>query len=138
MPFTPHSHLEREVSGQPDDWVAVVGRLPELAGALPAAGARVAVIGCCTSYFLAQAYAALRERARQGETDAFPASEHRLDRGYDLVLAITRSGTTTEVLDVLRRVRGSIPTTVVLGDLATDAPQAAQIPSRTRPRNAST
>ena len=66
---------------------------------------------------MAQAYAALRERAGQGETDAFAASEHRLHRGYDAVLAITRSGTTTEVLEVLdRAARRGTPTTAIVAD----------------------
>lgn len=106
MTFNPDSDLRREVAGQPDDWLGVVARAPELADALPAAGSRVAVVGCGTSYFMAQAYAGLRERAGQGETDAFAASEHRLDRSYDAVLVITRSGTTTEVVDVLTSLRG--------------------------------
>jgi fructoselysine-6-P-deglycase FrlB-like protein len=104
--FTPDSDLQREVAGQPDDWAGVVARLPELEHALPAAGSRVAVIGCGTSFFMAQAYAARREVAGHGETDAFAASEHRLDRSYDAVLVITRSGTTTEVIDVLTSLRG--------------------------------
>ena len=49
------------------------------------------------------AYAVLRERAGHGETDAFAASEFPEGRGYDRVLALTRSGTTTEVLDLLGR-----------------------------------
>ena len=49
MTFNPDSDLQREVAGQPDDWAGVVARLPELADSLPAAGARVAVVGCGTS-----------------------------------------------------------------------------------------
>ncbi|MFD0663900.1 hypothetical protein [Thermocatellispora tengchongensis] len=63
------------------------------------------MVGCGTSWFIAQAYAVLRERAGHGETDAFAASEAPVHRPYDRVLALTRSGTTTEVLDLLRRVR---------------------------------
>jgi fructoselysine-6-P-deglycase FrlB-like protein len=111
MPFVADSHLQREVVGQPDDWAAVVGRLDELAPALPAPGARVAVVGCGTSWFMAQSYAWLREAGGHGETDAFAASENRLGRAYDHVLALTRSGTTTEVVEVLRDV--SVPTTVI-------------------------
>lgn len=96
------SHMAVEVAGQPDDWQAVVERLPAVRDLLPEAGARVAVVGCGTSYYMAQAYAALREGGGHGETDAFAASEARLDRAYDVVLTITRSGTTTEVLEVLR------------------------------------
>ncbi|MEP6649912.1 MAG: SIS domain-containing protein [Lapillicoccus sp.] len=114
MAFVADSHLQREVAGQPDDWTAVVARLPELAPALPPPGARLAVVGCGTSYFMAQSYAWLRESAGYGETDAFAASENRLDRAYDHVLALTRSGTTTEILDILRELRDRpLPTTVV-------------------------
>ena len=114
MPFVADSHLQSEVVGQPDDWAAVVARLDEVAPALPPRGVRLAVIGCGTSYFMAQSYAWLRESAGVGETDAFAASENRLGRAYDQVLALTRSGTTTEVLDVLRDLRGrGVKTTVV-------------------------
>ncbi len=54
---------------------------------------------------MAQSYAALRETAGQGQTDAFAASEAFVDRDYDAVVAITRSGTTTEVLELLGRLR---------------------------------
>jgi len=54
---------------------------------------------------MAQAFAALREGAGHGETDAFPASEAPLFRPYDAVVAISRSGTTTEVVRYLREVR---------------------------------
>jgi fructoselysine-6-P-deglycase FrlB-like protein len=108
------SHLDREVAGQADDWAAVVRRLADLAPALPPHGSRLAVLGCGTSYFMAQSYAWLREFSGHGETDAFAASENRLKRAYDHVLALTRSGTTTEVIDVLRGLRErGVPTTVV-------------------------
>jgi fructoselysine-6-P-deglycase FrlB-like protein len=65
--------------------------------------------------FVARAYAALREAAGEGETDAFPASEFPPARDYDRVVAISRSGTTTEILDLLsglRRGRKVVITTV--------------------------
>ena len=106
MTFNPDSDLAREVAGQPDDWAGARGqRLPELVDSLPPAGEPVAWSGAARRYFMAQAYAALREGAGHGETDAFAASEPP-DRGYDAVLAITRSGTTTEIVDLLR---GSAP-----------------------------
>ena len=75
MPFNPDSHLHAEVASQPSDWEAVTARLPEFASALPSRGARVAVLGSGTSYYMAQAYAARRELSENGETDAFAASE---------------------------------------------------------------
>nr|WP_254407867.1 sugar isomerase [Streptomyces sp. AC495_CC817] len=83
---------------------------------LPAHGLRIAVVGCGTSWFIAQSYAALRETAGLGETDAFAASEAFVDRGYDAIVALTRSGTTTEVLELVESVKGRIPTVGVIGD----------------------
>ncbi len=80
---------------------------------LPAHGERVAAVGCGTSWFMAQSYAALREDAGVGETDAFAASEFPADRAYDRVVAISRSGTTTEVASAARAVDGRLPTTAI-------------------------
>jgi len=89
----------QELTSQPAVW-REAGRLdPD--PALPADGARLAVIGCGTSLYIAQAYARTRESAGHGETDAFPASEVPAGRAYDAVLAISRSGTTTEVVQAL-------------------------------------
>lgn len=109
------THMAQELSSQPDTWERAAAMRDEQA-LLPASGARVAVIGCGTSWFMAQAYADLRERGGHGVTDAFTATEAFLDRGYDAIVALTRSGTTTEVLEVVERVRGTIPTVGVIGD----------------------
>lgn len=98
-------HLAAEMRTQPDDWRRAAAVAAQRSAALPRHGERVAVVGCGTSLFMAQAYAALREQAGHGLTDAWPASEHRLDRGYDRVVAITRSGTTTEILQLLEALR---------------------------------
>jgi CRISPR-associated protein Cas5a/b/c len=64
---------------------------------------------------MAQSFADLRERSGQGETDAFPASEFPIRRSYDTVVALTRSGATTEVLRLLHALRnGTGPRTVVI------------------------
>jgi fructoselysine-6-P-deglycase FrlB-like protein len=96
------SVTREEIASQPQMWRQVVDLLPQVAGRLPAPGQRLAIIGCGTSYFIAQAVAAAREAAGQGETDAFVASEMPAGRPYDLVLAISRSGTTTEVVRCLQ------------------------------------
>ena len=105
--------VETEIISQPDCWRRAVTLAPD---SLPAPGERVAVIGCGTSWFVAQSYAQLREAAGQGETDAFAASEFPFARSYDRVVAITRSGTTTEVLDALDRLHGRTPTLALIGD----------------------
>jgi fructoselysine-6-P-deglycase FrlB-like protein len=107
------THLEAEIATQPEDWLRAGGVAREHSALLPQPGERVAVVGCGTSLFMAQAFAELRERSGHGVTDAWPASEHRLDRGYDRLLTITRSGTTTEVIAVLEKWAGKVPATVV-------------------------
>ena len=112
----PEPFVHAELMSQPDCWRRAVEVAAQSQSVLPRDGERVAVVGCGTSWFMAQAYAALRESAGQGETDAFAASEMPRGRTYDRLLAITRSGTTTEVLTLLGQVRGAQPTLAVTGD----------------------
>jgi fructoselysine-6-P-deglycase FrlB-like protein len=106
-------HVEREIALQPDAWRRAAQVAAAEQDALPRAGETVAVIGCGTSWHVAIAYAALREDAGEGRTDAFPASEFRAARRYDRVVAITRSGTTTEVVKVIEAAND--PVTVITG-----------------------
>jgi fructoselysine-6-P-deglycase FrlB-like protein len=117
------SHLCDEIASQPEAWRRAAALAPSLAASLPAAGERVAVIGCGTSWFMAEAYARLREGSGQGETDFFTATHFPLDRRYDRVLAISRSGTTTEILDALSAT--SCPTTAITADPETPILDAA-------------
>ena len=118
------SYTERELASQPDSWL----RAAELAGhvgdLLPARGERVAVTGCGTSWFIAQCYAAAREAAGQGETDAFAASEFPVGRRYDRIVVLSRSGTTTEILDLLARNGHDIPVTAVTAESGTPVADA--------------
>lgn len=113
--MTRTSHLAAETATQPDDWAAVLGRLDEALAVLPKRGGSVAVVGCGTSFFMAQAYAVLRESAGHGRTEAHAASEFPVGRKYDQVVAISRSGTTTEVIELLTdlRERGQRTTAIV-------------------------
>jgi fructoselysine-6-P-deglycase FrlB-like protein len=113
--------FNHEVRSQPECWRAAAAVAADRAGELPAAGARLAMVGCGTSLYMARAVAALREAGGYGETDAFPASEFPDGRGYDRVVVLTRSGTTTEVLRVLERLNGAAPTLVVTADPASPA-----------------
>ncbi|PPS68491.1 MULTISPECIES: SIS domain-containing protein [Streptomyces] len=119
------THVEDELASQPECWERAASQAPRFLKALPAPGERVAIVGCGTSYFMAQAAAALREGAGQGETDAFPASEFPHGRRYDRVVALTRSGTTTEVLDLLARLRDGTRTTAITADPDTPVMTAA-------------
>jgi fructoselysine-6-P-deglycase FrlB-like protein len=111
----PGAHMESELGSQPDAWQQAI-EVARRSRAFPAAGERVAVVGCGTSWFMAQSYARLREEAGHGETDAWAASEAPLDRAYDAVVAISRSGTTTEVLEHLAAIRGRVRTIGIVGD----------------------
>jgi CRISPR-associated protein Cas5a/b/c len=95
------SSIDREVAAQPQLWRRAAELAAGLADVLPVRGAEVAIAGCGTSLYIAQAAAAVREAAGHGPTDAFPASEPRTSRDYDALLVISRSGTTTEVLRLL-------------------------------------
>ncbi|MET9574286.1 SIS domain-containing protein [Streptomyces sp. DT199] len=119
------THVEDELTSQPECWARAASEAPRFVKVLPAPGERVAIVGCGTSYFMAQAAAALREGAGQGETDAFAASEFLHGRRYDRVVALTRSGTTTEVLDLLGRLKGGTPTTAITADPDTPVKAAA-------------
>jgi fructoselysine-6-P-deglycase FrlB-like protein len=76
----------------------------------------VAVVGCGTSYYMAQSLAALREAKGDGVTDAFAASEFPASRQYDRIVAVTRSGTTTEILHLLSSLDPAVPTVAITAD----------------------
>src|SRR6266568_4615103 len=69
------SYLIDEIASQPECWSKAIEMAGSAGSALPGLGERVAAIGCGSSLNVARCYAALREAAGQGETDAFPASE---------------------------------------------------------------
>ena len=118
------THASDEISRQPAAWRRAIALLPSVRDALPRAGERVAVVGCGTSWFMAEAYAVLRETAGHGETDFFAASHYPQGRRYDRLIAITRSGTTTEILRLLEIGTGT-PTTVITADPHTPVVQLA-------------
>ena len=116
---------EQEVASQPACWRRAGQLAADVAPLLPARGERVAVAGCGTSWFMAQSYAAAREASGQGETDAFAASEMPQGRAYDRVLVLSRSGTTTEIVQLLERLRGTAPTVAITAVPGTPVAQAA-------------
>ncbi|MGC0273073.1 SIS domain-containing protein [Pseudactinotalea sp. Z1739] len=114
------AQMEAELRSQPQMW----RRAGELAAAapLPEHGEKVAIIGCGTSWFMAQSYAALREASGAGLTDAWQATEAPLHRDYDVVIGLSRSGTTTEVIEALEPVRGRARTLSIVADPSTPLP----------------
>lgn len=107
------SYVDDEIATQPECWDAAARLAAIVELSLPQRAQRVAVTGCGTSWYVAQSYAARREAAGHGDTDAFAASEFPAGRRYDRVVLISRSGTTSEVLDLLRGPVAGTPTTVL-------------------------
>ncbi|GAA0948504.1 SIS domain-containing protein [Virgisporangium aurantiacum] len=108
-----------EIRSQPTTWRRAVEHLDTVADAVTAPGERVLAIGCGTSWFVAQCFAALRERAGYGETDAACAGQLTGGRRYDRVVAFTRSGTTTEIVDALVRQPAGTHRVAVVANAAT-------------------
>lgn len=115
------TYVEDEIASQPRTWGEAAQLAPSVASALPARGERVAFVGCGTSWFVAMSAAVRRESAGLGESDAFAASEFPAGRAYDRVIAISRSGTTTEVIELLAGL--ATPTTLITA--VADSPATA-------------
>jgi fructoselysine-6-P-deglycase FrlB-like protein len=105
--------IQGELLTQPDCWVRAAERSGASDDLLPRIGERVLVIGCGTSFYMAQSYARAREDQGFGLTDAVVASEISGRRSYDRSIALSRSGTTTEVLRALESISDGSRTLVI-------------------------
>lgn len=116
----------REIASQPAIWrEALDTRADRAADLLTMPGARMLVLGCGTSAFMAESFAILREQAGFGVTDAAYASEPWTWRDYDAVLVLSRSGTTTEVVEALDSLPEGVRTIAVTG--VADSPIAERV-----------
>lgn len=106
-------HTREEIQSQPQVWrqAVEVAKGEHAAQVMPKAGEKVAVIGCGTSWFMAAAYAQLRERGGQGLTDAYTAEEFLENREYDRLVFLSRSGTTSEIISLASRT--SVPSVLI-------------------------
>jgi fructoselysine-6-P-deglycase FrlB-like protein len=120
------SFIGEDIARQPEAWLQAASAAAAPDSGLPQPGERVAVVGCGTSWFMAEAYAVLRESRGLGESDYFAASEFPHERTYDRLVAISRSGTTTEVLELLDRRRGRYPAVALTADTTTPIVDAAE------------
>ena len=109
---TPDWHVETEIHSQPASWRRAADLAAHLRTLLP--DGQIALVGCGTSFYVAQAVAALWEARGHGQADAFAASEMPARADYSRVVVISRSGTTTEVVDLLGRL-GAVPTLAIVG-----------------------
>ena len=101
--------IDDEIASQPRAWRQAASIAATRAPVLPQSDESVALVGCGTSWWLAIAIAFLREgNCHNSVTDAqaaslFATTPARLQR-YDHVVAISRSGTTTEVVRLAKEV----------------------------------
>jgi fructoselysine-6-P-deglycase FrlB-like protein len=116
----------QEIASQPDCWRQAVDRVTEALPVLPQRGERVAIVGCGTSWFIGQAYAAAREEAGHGPTDAFAASEALTERHYDRWIALSRSGTTSEVVRLVQDLPAGTASVAISAVPGTPIPDASQ------------
>jgi fructoselysine-6-P-deglycase FrlB-like protein len=117
-----------EVASQPACWREAAGLAATSNLLLPHPGEHVAALGCGTSWFIAQAYAGRRAELdlARGVTDAFTPTELPPARWFDRSVVISRSGTTTEAIDVVKRfqveaIKTSVITAVANSPLAAEA-----------------
>jgi fructoselysine-6-P-deglycase FrlB-like protein len=101
------SLTSEEIASQPACWREAAALAAESVLALPYAGERVVALGCGTSWFVAQAYAARRAELHWalGVTDAYTPTELPIERPIDRTIVITRSGTTTEAIHAIERMQ---------------------------------
>ena len=112
--MSPGWHVDAEIASQPSTWRQAARLADELLALLP--DGRIALTGCGTSYYVAQTIAQLWESAGHGPADAFAASEMPVRADYSTVVVISRSGTTTEVAELLERLDGVLTLALVGSD----------------------
>ncbi|ALE04807.1 hypothetical protein AL755_03750 (plasmid) [Arthrobacter sp. ERGS1:01] len=96
----------REIFSQPQTWQQAINQAA--AGtALPEAGTPVLFIGCGTSYYVGEAYARLRNQLGLGRTRAVVPSEIPYIEDDETVIVLSRSGTTTDVIDAARNLKAT-------------------------------
>lgn len=129
-------HTWREILSQPRIWQATLDRFavdrPALEAFLGRAGFdQVAVIGCGSTYYLAQCAASTLTHWIGMPARAFPSSEMWLlpgtiPAGRALLVAVSRSGTTTETVRALERFRAAAGGPVLTITCHPESPLAEQ------------
>lgn len=118
-----------ELSSQPDIWAQALGLADAHRALLPAAGEKVLVVGCGTSYYMGDSYAYLRNDAGLGRTRAAIPRELDWIDDDEHIIVISRSGTTADVVELVERYRDTHRITAILGD--TDTPLGRLCAERT-------
>jgi len=108
-----------ELSSQPEMWATAIALPAETLALLPQPGEKVIVIGCGTSYYIGDSYAYLRNDAGIGRTRAAIPSELNWIDDDEHIVVISRSGTTSDVIEVVEKYKATHTITAILGDIET-------------------
>ncbi len=109
------SATAREIASQPEVWRRALELPASVLAPLPSPGESVLGIGCGTSYYMLDSYARRRQELGGGVTRAVIASELDERMLYDRVLYLSRSGTTTDLLQADAEMGGRSPTIAICG-----------------------
>lgn len=101
-------------SGLERAWRRAAALAPEHALALPFTGETVAVVGTGVAAGIARAYAALRDDAAQGWTDAAAPDELPM-RAYDRTVLLSRTGSEPALVELVERLRSEAILAIAIG-----------------------
>ncbi|WP_144876263.1 SIS domain-containing protein [Microbacterium sp. 1.5R] len=118
-----------ELTSQPEIWQQALDLAEHHRELLPAAGEKVLIVGCGTSYYIGDSYAYLRNDAGLGRTRAAIPSELDWVDDDEHIVVISRSGTTLDVVELVERYGETHRITAILGD--TDTPLGRLCADRT-------
>lgn len=108
------TRTEQDIRSQPQCWAAALALADSAAARIaPFFTGPLDAVGCGTSYYIALAASAYYEQATGHQAQAYPASEYHPRPGRNAVV-ISRSGTTTEVLDTLHALKAAGSPSLVL------------------------
>lgn len=108
-----------ELNTQPQMWEQALSLPAEVMALLPQTGEKVLVVGCGTSYYIGDSYAYLRNDAGLGRTRAAIPTELNWVDDDEHIVVISRSGTTSDVIEIVEKYGDTHTITAILGDLKT-------------------
>lgn len=114
-----------ELATQPDSWRRAAATPADQLALLPQPGERAIVLGCGTSYYIGEAYARRRVAAGLGPTRAAIPSELDGIDDDEVVVLLSRSGTTGDLLSLGQRLQSTHRLVVVSGAPGTPIPALA-------------
>jgi fructoselysine-6-P-deglycase FrlB-like protein len=105
-----------EIASQPEVWARVIAESAATTPLLPQPGTPTMILGCGTSWFIGQSYSRRRNSLGAGRTRACVPTEIPYADDSELIVVLSRSGTTTDVIAAARAMREH---TTVIGIVGT-------------------